>query len=364
MVRYRDLAGPARRCKERDQRRGRRGEEHLSEGHEAGYAQQLQDAVVELARRVASFEPTLTELKLRVESSEGGEPVQLLDRLEVVQDGVTALARRLDELTDGVERAFTAVERNSAETTEEIDGLTTRIGLLAEQTALEEIRSALTELGGRPIDDEALATRVDTLASHLDDLRQEMLSAVASNSQAAALDQLSQTVAELAGRPQADPEVASRLEELTGRIEALAGTDALDSVRAAVEEIAGRPAGDPELERRLDGLTTRLDDAVAALGTRADTTVVDQLGAGLEELTGRIEALAGTDALDELSRTVAEPCRQTAGRPRARQPTRGARRAGSKRSPARTRSTPCEPRSKRSPAAPPATPSSNAASTS
>ena len=63
------------------------------------------------ARRVASFEPALTDLKLRVETAEVGGPEKLLDRIEVVQDAVTALARRLDELTNGVERAFTPSSR-------------------------------------------------------------------------------------------------------------------------------------------------------------------------------------------------------------------------------------------------------------
>src|SRR5262249_59489892 len=143
----------------RDSKRGRQPvlDDVFSEGRQAAYAEQPQNAVVELARRVAAFEPALTDLKLRVEAAEDGGPEGMFDRIEVVQDAVTALARRLDELTEGLERAFTSVERSSGELTAELDSLGSRVD----------------ELAGRPAGDPILASQVETLADRLDEMRDD-----------------------------------------------------------------------------------------------------------------------------------------------------------------------------------------------
>ncbi len=350
--------------------RGKRGRQHLedvfTEGRHSGFAEQLQQAVVELARRVASFEPTLTDLKLRVESAEESGPEGMLDRIEVVQDGVTALARRLDELTEGVERAFTSVERSSGELAQEIDALASRVELAAERSALDDIRAAVDAFTARPSGDPILAAQVETLGERVEELRSdtashadaatleairsmvealgaqvaasadtgaleelhrrveelasrqvvdaeltarvdELAAQLAANGHADAIEALRSHVDELIARPQADPALAEQLDELTTRIEALAGTDALDAVRVAVEEIAGRPTGDPELTARIEELGAQ----VAELASRPQAD--PGLAAQLEELTGRIEALAGTDALEAVKAAVEE----MAGRPAA-----------------------------------------------
>src|SRR5439155_18095202 len=101
----------------RDSKRKRAQVEELGspEVRDAGFTQQLQEAVVSLARRVAAFEPELADLKLRLESSESENAQNTLDRVEVVQDGLTALARRIDELTEGTESAFATMQAGSAE---------------------------------------------------------------------------------------------------------------------------------------------------------------------------------------------------------------------------------------------------------
>jgi hypothetical protein len=291
-------------------------EEENLEAREAGFAQQLQDAVVELARRFALFEPALTDLKLRIESAEVGGPDKLLDRIEVVQDGVTALARRLDELTNGVERAFASVEASSGDLAGEIDALSSRVDRAAERTSVDDIRSTLHEMTVRPVTDPALAAQIDMLARRLEELREttasradadalqalrsaldELTERVTQSSDSTMLDELQATVAALASRPHADPAVAERLEGLAAHIDQLAArldetagalgarADAasLDELRATVTELAGRPEADPALAERL------------------------------EELTGRIEALAGSDALE----TVRHAVEEIAGRPTA-----------------------------------------------
>ncbi len=398
--------GPPEESKRRDSKRARPSlDDAFTEGREAGYAEQLQNAVVELARRVASFEPVITDLKLRVETAEVGGPEKLLDRIEVVQDGVTSLARRLDELTDGVERAFTSVEQSSGEVTEELDALASRVALAAERAALDEIRLAVEELSGRPTGDPVLAAQVETLAGRLEELREvtatradsealdalrsavdelaeqvtaradsgaldelhtalaelaarpqadpgqaerldaltarieasastdalealrsaveeiatrptvdlaltarvdELAARVAASADTGALDELRAAVAEVAARPQADPGLAAQLEALTARIEALAGTDALEAVRAAVEEMAGRPAADPVLTARIDELGSRLDEAVDAIGTRADHSDLNPLRETLDELAGRVASLADAQALEDLRASVEE----------------------------------------------------------
>jgi len=335
------LGPPTTEGKARESRRKGSSDDHLAaEAREAGYTQQLQEAVVELARRVASFEPALTELRLRVEAggTDGGE--HLLDRVDVLQDGLTVLSRRLDELTDGVERAFATVQEGSRELAGEI----------------EDVRGAIADVSGRPVADPALGSAVETLQSRLDELTAQ----VAAQAQSPEHDELRSTVAELAARPAGDPslaaaieglearldglaaDVAARpeqaaLEELQARIEALAATDALDAVRAAVDEIAERPAGDPALGDAVGDLRVRLDELAAGLAARAEQGVVDDLRGAvdslqdaireladrpqadpglatrLEELTTRIEALAGTDALEAVRAAVDE----IAGRPAA-----------------------------------------------
>jgi len=336
--------GPPQGSKGKDQRRLRPFPEDAFaiEGREAGYAQQLQDAVVELARRVASFEPALTDLRLRVETAEVGGPEKLLDRIEVVQDAVTALARRLDELTNGVERAFTAVEQGSAETAEELDALSGRIALAAERAALDEIRAAVEKIAARPGGDPVVAAQVDTLADRLEELRETIASRadaaavealrlaveslteqVGQSADTAALEELRASLAELAARPQTDADLALRVEELAARVDELADTGGIDAIRAVVDEIAGRPTPDPTLNTRIDDLVEQvaqraeaaaLDDlrsTVAELAARPQADA--DLAAQLEELTARIEALAGTDALEAVRAAVEE----MAGRPAA-----------------------------------------------
>ena len=325
------------------------------EAREAGFAQQLQDAVVELARRFAAFEPALTDLKLRIETAEAGGPDMLIDRIEVVQDGVTALARRLDELTTGVERAFTSVEKSSGELADEIDALAGRVDLTADRSSVDDIRSTLHELTVRPATDPAMAARIDTLADRLADLGEtaagladatalnvlrstvdelsarvalssdsgaldelrvtvselgarvdEAVAAVAERADARSLEELRATVAELAGRPQADPALAERLEELTARIEALAGSDALETVRHAVEEIAGRPAADPALTARIDDIAARLDATVEALGARVEQSALTPLQEAVDELHMRVGSLVDTEALASIRSAVDE----------------------------------------------------------
>jgi chromosome segregation ATPase len=369
------LGPPAESKGQRGRSRSRVDASLAAEAREAGYAQQLQEAVVELARRVASFEPVLTDLKLRVEAGGGGGDERLLDRVEVLQDGVTMLSRRLDELTDDVEQAFAGVQEGARELAAEIDGIRTTVSELAGRPAgdpslaqaiatlesridelaarpggdpglaetiatlagridelaagsagLDELRAAVAELAAQPTGDPALAETIATLTGRVDELTtqapghastaetaelraalEELAAGLAERPEQASLDELRaaldglrETTHELAERPQADPGLASRLEELTARIEALAGTDALEAVQAAVDEIAGRPARDPQLDARLDELATRLEATAADVAGRADAGGVDALHQTVLELTARIDSLPRTEDVESV----------------------------------------------------------------
>ncbi len=298
----------------RDSKRGRQAllEDVFSEGRQAAYAEQLQNAVVELARRVAAFEPSVTDLRLRVEAAEAGGPDGMFDRIEVVQDGVTALARRLDELTEGLERAFASVERSSGELTAELDALSSRVELGAARTDVDQIRAAVNELADRPTGDPILGAQVQTLADRLEELRDEA---------GRRADEVRLRVDELASRPQADPAVAEHVAHLSSRLDEMATSEALAPLQAAVDALAARPVGDAELTARVDDLTAQLAasgeaDAIGALRAQVEELVARPqadpgLAAQLEDLTTRIEALAGTDALEAVRAAVEE----MAGRP-------------------------------------------------
>jgi len=302
------------------------------EAQEAGFTQQLQEAVVSLARRVAAFEPELADLKLRLENGESETAQNVLDRVEVVQDGLTVLSRRIDELTEGTESAFATIQKGSAGLAGEIEARGSRAEAAAETTVLDELRGRIEDLDARPAGNpeldgsvEQLTGRLDELAGRLDELAEraaagadaagleslrasvdELAATVEQRAENAALAELQAEVAELAARPQADPALADRLEELTGRIEALAGTDALDAVRSAVEEIAGRPGSDPELSAKIDTLSARLDEQAAGIEARVEHAALAQVQESLDELSSRIVSLAEAEALEELRATIAE----------------------------------------------------------
>ena len=303
------------------------------EAEDAGFTQQLQEAVVSLARRVAAFEPELADLRLRLESGESETAQNVLDRVEVLQDGLTVLSGRIDELTEGTESAFATIQEGSAGLAGEIEALGARVEAATETTALDELRGRIDALDARPAGNPELEKAVEHGTGRLDELTSrldELAANIEQRVEQTELAELQAEMAELAARPQADPALADRLEELTGRIEALAGTDALDAVRSAVEEIADRPGADPELAGKIDALSGRLDELAASIEQRAESGVVaqlkerlDELAARpqadpaladrLEELTGRIEALAGMEGLDAVRSAVEE----IAGRPGA-----------------------------------------------
>lgn len=361
--------GPPVTSKGQKGRRSRVDDALAAEAREAGYAQQLQEAVVELARRVASFEPVLTDLRLRVEAGTPDGEERLLDRVEVLQEGVTMLSRRLDELTDDLEQAFAGVQDSSKELAAEIDrvkatvselvdrptgdpslartiaAIESRVDELAAQTTahahaahVDELRAVVDELAARPAEDPTLAEALATLAARVEELAAQTVhietiragvdelaarpagdpesiatltnrveELAAQGAGRAELDELQaeveallDTTRELSDRPQADPGLANRLEELTARIEALAGTDALEAVQAAVDEIAGRPAGDPRLDARLDDLSARLDAATAEVAGRAEAGPVEALQQAVLELTARIDSLARAEDVESV----------------------------------------------------------------
>src|SRR5262249_9266406 len=144
-----------------------------------------------------------------------------------------------------------------------------------------------------------LEARLGELSTRLE----EVSGALEERAEADSVESLQQTVAELTGRleslarvedvesvrasveqtlasqPGVDPElgqrpdqVASRLDELHGRVEEVAGSvpdpqaDPAADLRALVQELADRPTAEPELAITVDALAARLEELTATVG--------------------------------------------------------------------------------------------------
>ena len=269
-------------------------------------------------------------------------PSRLLDRVEVVQDGVTVLSRRIDELTEGTERALGedraeldradrrarraqgAVEHTANASDDR--GADRKDRAPTDTAPIEELRAAIDELAARPAGDPELAGAVGALTGRLDVARREDRHPRRSRDRRrAARDrrrprrepgaarreriprELRSEVAELAARPQADPGLAAQLEELTGGSRlSRAPTPWKRCVRRWRRWPGGRPPtprsrpGSTSSRARVDGLASGLRGAARA--HRALATLQE----ALDELSGRVASLAETQALDDLRASLDE----------------------------------------------------------
>ena len=96
------------------------------------YAARVQSAVSDLARRVGAAEPLLAEVERR--AAESVSPHQLdarlaevrsrielsAGRLEALESGLSTVAERLEEMTDGVEQAFADMQAGTGELAERL----------------------------------------------------------------------------------------------------------------------------------------------------------------------------------------------------------------------------------------------------
>ena len=325
---------------------------------------EVEDRVRELAVRVdgvasaddlARLRAAFDDLDVRLEGAADGEALAAVrqDLAELVArlDAQPELAARLDELDARLGEAAKAAgpDRATTERLECVEALVTdlagrveSLGAVAasgtDADAIEELRSALEELGrrrhgdeetvarlealgavveelaSRPGADLALAGRVDALAQALegvtaDTTAAELRMAVDALTERSgvgesALQQLAGQVEELSAglaASQADELTASlrtEVEEIRERLEA--DDASLVELRAAATELAARPAGDPELAARLTLLAARVDEVAAetadAAAVARDGSALDQLGESVSlarnELTADLEAVA------------------------------------------------------------------------
>jgi hypothetical protein len=228
----------------------------------------LQEAVLEVARRMAAVEPALEEVEARAsEGISAGDLEEVSERLDGAATKVdgfqAALAvgeARLDQLANAFDAAAARQEEANASFAERVDAATS--GLVA-------LQDAIAEIADRPAGDPALAARLDELAGRLGEL-----------ADAGSVAELRASLEELAARPPGDPALAAEL-------------------RAGLEELAARPTGDPALAAEVAALQERF-------ATVADGSALDDLHASVAALTAKVDGLADLDALSELRATLDE----------------------------------------------------------
>jgi hypothetical protein len=298
-------------------------------------------ALEEVTERLALVEPAIDELGKRLEAlaidardqqqeqhvyerleEQASLVSELNERLTAVGEGVEGAARRTDELASDAAGALEALRDGLADVSgrilaladaQEVEKLRQLVDALSQRPIRDEellaqvdgLRVAVDALGQRPTRDAELITQVDTLATRIAEVgdRVDVLAAAAQTApgDADALVELQEALAELARRPQADPQVERRLDELTS---------ALGELHSSVEALASRPAGDPELDQKLWQLASRLEeleraealeDVRARLAELAERPSVDPaLTQRLGELESRLDAVPGDDVLEEL----------------------------------------------------------------
>jgi DNA repair exonuclease SbcCD ATPase subunit len=277
------------------------GLEGVTGGVEEAFAV-LQSGMAGLALDLARIDTIVAELTIQAGAASEPDPA-LTVRLEELGAAVAALGER--PVADPA-----AIESH-------LEDLAARVDSLGETDEVGELRASLTaieariaELGDRPVVDPAeVESRLRALAARVENVVTPD-EVVALHESLVAFEQRLAVLAEDAGATAALEEQARSLREL----------------RATVAELESRPVGDPELDERLARIeaefaerlgakpdTDQLEAVAARLAAGADeheslATTVAQLGmridemawrddgdaASLEQLQGRVEALAST----------------------------------------------------------------------
>ena len=292
---------------------------------DAQYAARLQDAVADLARRVQSSQPLeaiderVTNVSQRIEAT--------LARTHHIEAAVATLAESLEGVTGGVEEAIVELRAGTASLAADL----ARIETLVDETALDDLRGALSELEGRPTRDPEVEVRLDRLEALATDdtMRTEL------EGQAAMLADMRATLTELeacpAGSLEADARLARIETQLAKRAASAAGTAAVEALTVRVEaadelqeglvtsiealgvrvdEIAGSDERDTVVATRLDGLEARVEaeaEAVAnlheAVSARIDSVIdgrLEGLNVALDVIRGDVTAFANLTPTDPL----------------------------------------------------------------
>jgi hypothetical protein len=256
----------------------------------------LQEAVLEVARRMAVVEPAVEELETRAQEVPSGNDLETYAervdgataKLDGFQSALAVGEARLDQLANTFDANVARQEEASAAVAERVDATT---------AGLVTLQEAIAELAARPQGDPALAARVEEIAGRLGGL-----------ADAGAIDGLRGAIAELAARPPGDPALAAELSALQARVEAVADTSALEELSASVVSLTGKVDGLADLDA-LAELRTTLDELAAR--PTSDAELVTRIG----ELAGRVDALADTSGLEELQAAVAALSARPGGDP-------------------------------------------------
>lgn len=223
---------------------------------------------------------------------------------ELLTARVSALETAMQQPVDAAPELIAEIEGAAARLTtleQALDGLADATALAEVRDTTERLHAAIEELAARPLPDTGHGERLDELTQRLDAL------AVLAEASSGA-DGLAEALAGLEARVEA---------ATTAAADAARVAESLAAVQAAVDDLAARPQGDPELPARIDELAAgvaqvaSVESAVGGLAVR-----IDELAAGLAEASGLgatvgglveqvAEAAAATASIDAVSTDLA-----------------------------------------------------------
>ena len=301
----------------------------------------LREAMAAIAARVEKLEAgdttSLQDIRNSLAELQARVPIDspLADRLSRYGSGpdeINALTERLDE----IEGQATELAERAPVVDEHLGALTDRIGALEGSSVgddLVALKDSVEQLAGRPVPDPELSGRVDELSRKLAETAVATTEIGELRASVEALASKSGAVGAISAEVDAVRSQLVRFDELAGRLSTLeSDSGALEDLRTSIAALAARPVADPNLVAQLHARVEEVSAVVrelgdlrgglSALGSRLDTVAeraeaavpVDEMRA----LAGRLEGLESTSHADEiaaLQRTVAELASRPAGDP-------------------------------------------------
>ncbi len=301
----------------------------------------LREAMASIAARVEKLETGdtagLQEIRNSLAELQARVPVdsplaERLSRYGAGPDEINALTERIDEIE---QQAKELTERAPA-VDEHVGALAARLEALEGSTVGDEL-AALTgsveQLAARPVPDPELPRRLDQIAGEVAQTAAATTEIGELRTRVEALATESGAMDAISAEVEAVRSQLGRLDELAGRLSALErDTGALEELRSSIASLAARPVADPDLVAQLHGRVEEVSAVVrdldelrtglSALGTRLDS-VAERAAAAvpldeMRALAGRLEGLESTSHADEivaLQRSVAELAARPAGDP-------------------------------------------------
>ena len=297
------------------------------------YAVRVQSAVSELARRVGAAEPLLAEIERRAADFVSPQELEArlgevrasidlsLGRIEALESGVSTIAERLEEMTDGVEQAFADMQAGTAELADRLSAVATSLAELPGAEELSALSAVVASLEAGPQVDPALPGRVGEISAQLeaglaaiDELHaglgaRESSAASAEAAATSRLDELEQRIESLAAGVANDDRAAHVEEQLAElavgveqRLAGLPDVDAIETLRAELHELSQRPVTDPQLGERFEERLLELEQRIE----QAHDAASADLKAELHSLSSRVAEVADDTSIGELEARMAE----------------------------------------------------------